>query len=514
MPGEKLQMAPPSSLNLKPLLKKEIPLMLRDYLRDDFSSCSSNGFKSFPRRQCCPTTTVRLLLEFDLQKPISKPNHHSKPKPPLFHQKNRRSTATTTVSAFHRASEAVLRAVKSLPFHPSSSAAAAVSASVSRKKSLRIPRSLSRRLLRKSFFWRKVDSSSINVDNAGREAAVRESVRWRSFREFLEEQDHAEPPSEQVSHAGAASPAAVVGRISTSSSSNSRSRSGSEFTADSGGSESYSGSNNDSGKNDLPSPGGDMVSEGLAVTAGEESTAACATEIAKAWTNEEKEQFSPVSVLDCPFNDDEEDEAEVNSPFHRQTLVRVEGNNKVMKKTRRFDCLAQLQPLDLQKRITTVITEDSSSSSSENESSSSSTPDQLPPVLYSRPCTSGEQVEEETVMITTKAPHELLSIVKERASKSTNYGLISKAELLLLDYFEEKSSSSTEEDLEAVEEWVNGEPKEMFAGWEVKEGRSLYLKRMEEVDGEWRNVGEGKEEVGFELEHEIFTTLINEVLEL
>ncbi|CAI0414243.1 unnamed protein product [Linum tenue] len=238
----------------------------------------------------------------------------------------------------------------------------------------------------------------------------------------------------------------------------------------------------------------------------------------QAWPNEEKEQFSPVSVLDCPFNDEEEededeDEAEVNSPFHRQTLVRVEGNKKkVMNKTRRFDCLAQLQPLDLQKRITTVITEDSSSSS-DNESSS--TPDQLPP-LYSRPCTSVEQVEEETVMITTKAPHELLSIVKERtSSKSTNYGLISKAELLLLDYFEEKSSSSTEEDLEAVEEWMNGEPKEMFAGWEVKEGRSLYLKHMEEVDGEWRNVGDGKkDEVGFELELEIFTTLINEVLEL
>jgi hypothetical protein len=40
------------------------------------------------------------------------------------------------------------------------------------------------------------------------------------------------------------------------------------------------------------------------------------------WPNEEeKEQSSPVSILDCPFQDEEED---IGSPFQRSP-IRVEG---------------------------------------------------------------------------------------------------------------------------------------------------------------------------------------------
>jgi len=40
------------------------------------------------------------------------------------------------------------------------------------------------------------------------------------------------------------------------------------------------------------------------------------------WPNEEeKEQSSPVSILDCPFQDEEE---ETGSPFQR-SLIHVEG---------------------------------------------------------------------------------------------------------------------------------------------------------------------------------------------
>nr|GFA40299.1 hypothetical protein [Tanacetum cinerariifolium] len=50
----------------------KIPLpksgLLKDYLLDDLSSCSSNGFRSYPRRQCC--TKVRYLIEIDLNKHI------------------------------------------------------------------------------------------------------------------------------------------------------------------------------------------------------------------------------------------------------------------------------------------------------------------------------------------------------------------------------------------------------------------------------------------------------------
>lgn len=43
--------------------------------------------------------------------------------------------------------------------------------------------------------------------------------------------------------------------------------------------------------------------------------------------NEEKEQFSPVSTLDCPFDDEDE----VSSPFQHR-LTRVEGNSLINRK--------------------------------------------------------------------------------------------------------------------------------------------------------------------------------------
>lgn len=50
------------------LVKMSLPksVLLKDYLLDDLSSCSSNGFRSYPRRQCC--TKVRYLIEIDLTK--------------------------------------------------------------------------------------------------------------------------------------------------------------------------------------------------------------------------------------------------------------------------------------------------------------------------------------------------------------------------------------------------------------------------------------------------------------
>ncbi|CAN0907477.1 hypothetical protein LINGRAHAP2_LOCUS24826 [Linum grandiflorum] len=436
-----------SKTNQKPFLKKDrSPLMLQDYLRDDtISSCSSNGFKSFPRRQCCPTTTVRLLLQIDL---------NSKPKPPLF----------------HKASKAVVKAVRSLPFNSSSS----------RKKPLHLSKSLSRRLLRKSFFWRRRDT----IVNVGRE-----SGRWRSFYEFLEEQDHTPPLLREKPIAASSGSGATVERVSTSSSSSQSKNNGrnscceSEFTAD-------SGVNDDGGKNYIASGKGVSEREGVR-SGGESSTIPYAAETAKTWRpNEETEQFSPVSILDCPFKDDDEEEDDgkkLSSSFH-QTHVHVDGTKrKLMRKLRRFERLAELKPLDLEKRINTIIKQD---------------------------------VEQQCSIVSqSTGPHELLSIVKERAAiSSSNIGLISKCELLLLDFFEEKLEISREqqpEELETVvEEWLNGEAKEMLGGWEVKECRNVYLKHMDDEIGEWRNVGGRMEKVGLELENCIFTSLINEVLEL
>ncbi|CAN0841496.1 hypothetical protein LINGRAHAP2_LOCUS3312 [Linum grandiflorum] len=272
-------MASSSSLTRKPLLKETKcgPLLLRDFLMEDFSSCSSNGFKSFPRRrQCCPTTPRLTLPPIDRR---SKSKSKSKP--------NHRSNSSTKI--FRKASKAVIRAVKSLPLRSSGAVGAGGG---SRKKQLNLlPRSLSRKLLMKSLFWRReeiIHDAVVVVagDVAGAvtaAAGVPVTGRWRSFREFLEEQvdDHIPPPRDQAFHDGKIATLAstvAAGRISTSSDST-RSKSGSknwsesEFTADSGGG---SEGSNEGGKNDLPSSSSaDGVSGGsAAVTAGDEVSTA------------------------------------------------------------------------------------------------------------------------------------------------------------------------------------------------------------------------------------------------
>jgi len=188
-------------------IERSKPLMLKDYLLDDQSSCSSNGFKSFPRRRCC--TTVRLLLEIDL-----KTKHQQQPRQ-LF-KRSKSKAASTTISALQKASVAVMKAVKLLPFPSPNSTVRSPSPSRTRKGLL--PRSLSRKLFKKNF-WRKA------ADQHGQCKERNEIRGWRLFGEFLEEQDKL---SDQITSG-----------ISTSSSSNSNSNCNiwtteSEYTVDSG----------------------------------------------------------------------------------------------------------------------------------------------------------------------------------------------------------------------------------------------------------------------------------------
>lgn len=134
-------------------------LLLKDYLRDDLSSCSSSGFKSFPRRQCC--TTVGFVKEKDLKL-----------------QRKKRSTTSTlprrqpTVTALQRASGAVITAIKSLSSQKKASTGV-------------LSRSFSRKLLSRRF-WRKAGKEE------GREGALR---RRRSFRELLIQERDYKPTS-------------------------------------------------------------------------------------------------------------------------------------------------------------------------------------------------------------------------------------------------------------------------------------------------------------------------------
>ncbi|EEF51088.1 uncharacterized protein LOC8265402 [Ricinus communis] len=437
-----------SSSNRKPFVFEKRPLMmLKDYLQDDFSSCSSNGFKSFPRRQCC--TTVRFLLEIDL-------NSNSKPRQQHFRRSKSSKSASSTFSALHKA---VINAVKLLPFPSSNSKSSSPSASKF------LPRSFSRKLFKKSF-WRKVEPKERGGGG--------QITRSRLFHEFLIEGDNTKS---NINH-----DANQQHLTSSSGNCNSNSWSENEF---SGNSKSYCSRNTAVRESAKDSPIKKLVSDGVGVP------------VAKEWANEEdKEQFSPVSVLDCPFQDEAEEE-DNGCPFQRR-LDHVEGaKQKLLAKIRSFESLAQLNPVNLEKQIELAGCEDDESIKSTIQTRSLSI-----------------DVKEERAQ-------ELLELVKTTLPSSNS--LISNAESVLLDFFREKilennasssmvkGSKEFKQELEAIQDWLNGNPQEMFLGWEVKESRHIYVKEMEK-SRKWRNLSEEKEELILEFELEIFTSLVNEAL--
>ncbi|KAL7001535.1 hypothetical protein U1Q18_002688 [Sarracenia purpurea var. burkii] len=131
-----------NSYDLK--LTKPLPktLMLKDNLLDDLSSCSTNGFRSYPRHQCC--MTIRFLLDVE----IDSKSRDSNRKKISFLKINSR-TASATKTAFQRASKALIHAVKRLQF-PASKLLS--SPKQSNEKNSSLSRSLSRKLLIKRCF--------------------------------------------------------------------------------------------------------------------------------------------------------------------------------------------------------------------------------------------------------------------------------------------------------------------------------------------------------------------------
>ncbi|KAK6137572.1 hypothetical protein DH2020_028692 [Rehmannia glutinosa] len=281
-----------SSLIRQPIRALPKPLLLKDHLLDDMSSCSSNGFKSFPRRQCC--TSVRFLHEFE---------YRNKNKQQRQQQKRYSDFNRTASKSAISAIQSVITAVKRLPF------AAAKSAEKRRFKDSFLARSFSRKILKKSGFWK-------------RKPEQKEIGRWKSFDQLLKED--AEP------------------------SARSDGWSGSDFTASddcsSGNSSSEVNSNLPEERNDVVQVPVKVVSSGngVGVTTNGDVSTVSTTECSantnsstnsqqKQWSSEEKEQFSPVSVLDCPFDDEDE----VSSAFQHR-LARMEGAKmKLMKKIQR-----------------------------------------------------------------------------------------------------------------------------------------------------------------------------------
>ncbi|KAL0448085.1 UNVERIFIED_CONTAM: hypothetical protein Slati_1936400 [Sesamum latifolium] len=229
----------------------------------------------------------------------------------------------------------------------------------------------------------------------------------------------------------------------------------------------------------------------------------------KQWSvSEEKEQLSPVSVLDCPFDDDDDDDDEVYSPFQHSLAV-VEGTKKKhMKKIQKFEC-TQLEPVKLVERF--VLPPDS-----DNESTGS------PPIdEKSTSEIKQEQQDDEEGQAERKA----LDLLQQMKDTLPSYGLKIKADKLLLNFFRERITdqnvrsqrqwggySFEEELLEEAENWINGrKTSELFLAWEVPRNRGVYVKDMEK-GGEWRSLSQENREVAMELEAEVFAALLSEML--
>ncbi|VYS63616.1 unnamed protein product [Arabidopsis thaliana] len=409
-----------------PVSKKRLkPLILRDFLLDDLSSCSSNGFKSFPR-----------LLNAEIQRSG------------MFHH-NRRITCGLAFShAVHKASTALLTAVKLLPF-PSS------------VKSQSRDRDNKKGLFSRSF-WKKISRRELNVDVGEKERRTddreEEIQRCRSFAEFLQEsQDQLSDQIYYISPTDLFSGEATLSKDAVGDSS-SFSSEDSEVTQSS------------SGVIVVMMSGdcvGSHVSDGSSLN---DNTEEC--------ENEEKEQLSPISILDCPFQDDA-----ISPPSHHKET----DEKKQMRKRRRLESLVRLEPVDLEKRIEKY---------EERQ-------DYKSHII---------EIEEDQSEIRA---NRLFALVKSRIIEEQNQLLASHVvDNVLLDFFKENNNNETRDEdklVEIVEEWVmrrQDDEYNMFMSWKVSEKREIYVKEMK-----WGCInGDEKEYVVEELGNGFLTSLVDELI--
>ncbi|CAL9232529.1 unnamed protein product [Arabidopsis halleri] len=454
-------------------------LMLRDYLLDDLSSCSSNGFKSFPRRQTpSSSSTVRRLLDAEIKRSglIHHHHHHHHNKQQRLTRISSRTTCGTAIShAVHKASTAFL---KLLPF-PSSAV----------KKQGGFSRSFSKRLLSRSF-WRKpvvsLSRREVTGDGDG------EIQWWRSvaYEESLDQRSdlisQLSTTDDKITFSISAAAITTVEELISGESSSS----GSEFFTNSSSevvqSSSSSFSSSSSGESEEVSKKNDAVEDGN--ESGERLNARDCDGSSvnrnnslcnrKECVNEEKEQLSPVSILECPFKDDKSDDEDDEITDHQNDIY-----EKIARKSRRLNGLVRLEPLDLDKRIEKYVERQEE---------------------YSYHTLETEEDESEN------QANRLFALVKLRIGE-TNDLLASKvADNLLLDYLQEDNIGPKEETLmvKKAKDWVMGRQDEMFMSWEVKEKREVYVKEMK-----WGCIkGDERENVIDDLANGFFTSLVDEFI--
>lgn len=206
-----------------------------------------------------------------------------------------------------------------------------------------------------------------------------------------------------------------------------------------------------------------------------------------------------MSVLDCPFNDDED----IASPFEWSPSRIGGAKHKLRHKAHRCETLSRLKPMQLERRIALSELEDE-------------VPVQYPSLAPSPSVLTEVQDDERKI---EEKIRELLDV-----AAGIDPSFTSKVDILLLDFFRERLEEESankiaiggldefeSELLKVAEGWINRQPQEVFLGWEVEDGRHAYIKDMERRE-RWRNVDEEKMEVALGLEVEVWGSLMDEVL--
>ncbi|KAL6130837.1 hypothetical protein ACLB2K_069215 [Fragaria x ananassa] len=283
----------------KPFPIERRPTMLKDFLNENSNSCSSSGFKSFPRKP-----------ELDCK--ASNPNPTATITSKL--QRSRSKAASTTISAF----QSIMNAVKNIQF-------------TAVKTPSLLPRSLSRRLSKRSS-WSRKQSLQTQVQIS---VKVKDILRWTSFRDERLPQSLPWDFASSPHHCTTATTVTDTTTTTTtcSNSSNGSSWCDSDFTAEF--LPSPCDGENEMGKKYSPCVG--RVS--MEATAG---TARCSELDPKVevLSCDEDEQHSPVSVLNFQFGEDEE---ETFSTTFDQSLANVERTKvMLMQRLKQFEGLANL----------------------------------------------------------------------------------------------------------------------------------------------------------------------------
>ncbi|CAN4111692.1 unnamed protein product [Withania somnifera] len=432
-------MASSSPSPLARLSLERRPKLLKEFLlQEDPYSCSPNDFGSCPKQLCKSTSTQNFHGSTIIRS-------EDKGSSQLLRSRSSRA-ATATISAINK----VINIVKFLPF------ASVKSPSI-------FPRSISRKLSRKTNHKKTQKHGKNNADqDVSVTVKVKDILRWKSFRDLSEEKS---------TPLNSYSPYMYAITTTTTTSSKRTSWCDSDFTAE-----------------DLPScwgEGGEYLGElledgmnkvGRKNNVLEASTVGgyCMGTRKPPSNNKEElcfdeyEQHSPVSILESPFQEDDE-EGIMAFSFHKRKSM-------LMQRLEQFESLA----------------EENTSSKDEE-------------VL---------KEDEEIQEIEEKAKELLINFKDQMGDCEAKY--MEDDDQLLFDFFWNeliktgKHQNNVDEKLREAKSWINGDYNGEFE-WEIEEKREAYIRDMERV-ANWNKFEDEKQELILDLEFEVFNDLIHQVL--